>query len=151
MVRHRIRFYHVLQRVPPFFAAVFSTRGLLSHEGRILIWGKFRRIMISFFPPLARYLQKKYGLAGGCSHCSASCKLLFQCPHWDDKSSRCSVYEDRPNICRFFPITPADLRDRNLVQKGTRCGFRFMNVNTNLEKSEKKNLSKNSPGFRPQT
>jgi hypothetical protein len=63
-------------------------------------------------------------MSGGCNRCGSSCKLLFQCPHWDDDSKLCSVYEDRPNICRLFPITPGDLRDRNLVAKSP-CGFTF--------------------------
>lgn len=83
-------------------------------------------MFLSFFPNLSRRLQKRYGLEGGCRSCGASCKLLFQCPHWDESSSLCSVYEDRPNICRLFPITPKDISDRDLVRgiEGG-CGFRF--------------------------
>ncbi len=121
--------WHVCERTPPFLKAFFSHRGIFSRDGRTLIWGKCRRITISFFPPLARYLHNHYGLSGGCKSCGASCKLLFQCPHWDDQSHLCSVYNDRPNICRFFPITPADLKDRDLVLKGTECGFTFTGKN----------------------
>ncbi len=117
--------WHVCERTPPFVMAFFSRRGILSSNGRTLLRGKTRRIFISFIPPLARYLQKKNGLTGGCVSCGASCKLLFQCPHWDDKSHLCSVYNDRPNICRFFPITPQDIKDRDLVLKDKTCGFTF--------------------------
>ena len=111
---------------PPFFAVLFTRQGLGSREGRQLIRGKFRRVCLSFFPALSRRLQQSHGLSGGCRSCGASCKLLFQCPHWDEASSLCSVYEDRPNICRLFPITPADVSDRNLVQGiDGPCGFRF--------------------------
>lgn len=125
-VRPIRRMWHVIQRVPPFFSAVFSLEGALSHEGRLLIWGKVRRVFLSCVPPLARHLQTKYGMDGGCVSCGSSCKILFQCPHWDDQSNLCSVYEDRPSICRLFPITPADIRDRNIVsgQVGG-CGFSF--------------------------
>ncbi len=119
------RAYHVYERMIPFTKAAFSKKGLFSATGRQLILGKARRVMISFFPPLAHLLQKYYGMQGGCAHCSSSCKLLFQCPHWDEGTSRCSVYEDRPNICRLFPITPGDIADRNLVSKDTSCGFSF--------------------------
>ncbi|MBM4316291.1 MAG: YkgJ family cysteine cluster protein [Deltaproteobacteria bacterium] len=119
------RIWHVWQRTPPFLRVVFSREGLLSSKGRILIRGKFRRAFLSLFPSVALKLQKHYGLSGSCGHCSTSCKLLFQCPHWDDNSSRCSVYEDRPNICRTFPITPQDIKDRNLVSPETQCGFTF--------------------------
>ena len=68
-------------------------------------------------------LRKKYGIVGGCTGCGASCNLLFRCPHWDAKTHLCTVYEDRPNICKVFPITPADIRDRNIVLKTQPCGF----------------------------
>lgn len=130
-VRAIRRFWQVCQRLPPFFAAVFSMDGLGSAEGRILIWGKARRILLSSVPPLARHLQARYSVAGGCTSCGTSCKILFQCPHWDDNSFLCSVYEDRPNICRLFPITPADIRDRDIVARlngeSTGCGFTFSN------------------------
>ena len=125
MFRALIRFWFFLERVPPFLVAAFSAEGIFSHEGRILIWGKFRRFILTLFPPLAIYLQKRYGLVGGCINCGASCKLLFRCPHWDDQSRLCSVYEDRPSICKYFPITPADLKDRDIVLAKTPCGFGF--------------------------
>ncbi len=124
--------YYIALILPPFFSVVFSSKGLGSHPGRLLIWGKVRRIFISFFPPLAHYLQARSGVSGGCDNCGASCKLLFQCPHWDDKNSRCSIYEFRPSVCRLFPITPADIRDRNLVNQEVPCGFRF---NPNVRRS----------------
>lgn len=77
------------------------------------------------FPPLARYMQKRYGISGGCNSCGASCNLMFQCPHWSAESRLCTVYEDRPNICRLFPITPGDIRDRSIAQKNIPCGFQF--------------------------
>jgi hypothetical protein len=120
---------HVLERTTPFVLALFSQNGLYSPDGRQLIVGKFRRIFISFFPPFARALQKHYGISGGCKSCGASCKIMFQCPHWDESTHLCSVYEDRPNICRLFPITPADIKDRDLVLKNVGCGFSFKKPN----------------------
>lgn len=117
--------FYIAQILPPFFAAAFSSAGLGSASGRRLIWGKLRRMSISLFPPLAKMLQEHYGLTGGCAHCGASCKLLFQCPHWDDKNSRCSIYEFRPSVCRLFPITPSDIGDRNLTNTQVPCGFRL--------------------------
>src|SRR4051812_7515563 len=107
------RAWLVLERIPPFAASAFSINGLGSADGRTLVWGKVRRIFLSMVPPLSRFLQKKYRLDGDCNRCGTSCKLLFKCPHWDDGSKLCSVYEDRPNICRLFPITPSDIRERN--------------------------------------
>lgn len=120
------RFCLFMERVPPFVqAALFEPTGIWSPEGRQLIWGKFRRITLNMFPPVARYLQKRYGMEGGCHSCGASCNLLFRCPHWDERSHLCRVYSDRPSICRTFPITPADISDRNLSLKSSPCGFKF--------------------------
>ena len=119
------RAWLVWERTPPFLKVVFSKDGILCQKGRTLIFGKFRRALLSIFPLVAHKLQEHYGISGGCQHCSTSCKLLFQCPHWDDTSSRCGVYEDRPNLCRTFPITPQDIKDRNLVSPNTSCGFTF--------------------------
>jgi hypothetical protein len=110
---------------PSFVTAVFSREGMLTREGRILIRGKFRRLLICSVPPLARHLGAHYGLQGGCDSCGASCNLLFRCPYWDSDSRFCTVYESRPRVCRMFPITPTDLRDRNLVLRHTVCGFHF--------------------------
>ncbi|MBI4403676.1 MAG: YkgJ family cysteine cluster protein [Deltaproteobacteria bacterium] len=119
------RYWLCIERIPPFLSVAFTGKGFGSWEGRILIWGKIRRLVLSFVPRIAKTLQKKYGLVGGCQNCGSSCQLLFQCPHWDDRSGLCSVYELRPNICRLFPITPADIRDRNLAAAKAGCGFTF--------------------------
>ena len=126
----------VLPLFPIFFRIALSREGLFSRKGRILIWGKIRRSLLSLCPPLVHYLQKKYGLSGGCKSCGASCKLLFQCPYWNEQTHMCNVYEDRPNVCRLFPLTPSDIRDRNLVLLETPCGFLFQKK----EEGEKKDL-----------
>lgn len=117
---------------PPFVRAVFSRGGVFTREGRLLIRGKVRRLLICSVPPLARRLRAHYGLQGGCNSCGASCNLLFRCPHWDRDSRLCTVYESRPRVCRMFPITPADLRDRDLVLPQTVCGFHFAAENKGI-------------------
>jgi len=119
------RAVYLVQYLIPYFQVAFSKKGIGSRNGRTLIIGKFRRLFLSLIPGLGRALQKHYGLAGGCTSCGASCKLLFQCPLWDDKSHLCSIYEDRPHACRLFPNTPADISDRDLVLKSQPCGFTF--------------------------
>jgi len=121
-----LRLRHVAERTLPFFRASFSRAGLGSRSGRQLIRGKLRRFTLSAVPSLARALQRHYGLTGSCARCGASCQLLFQCPHWDGASQLCTVYEDRPNVCRLFPITPADLSDRDLVAPQHACGLAFV-------------------------
>jgi hypothetical protein len=111
---------------PPFLAAVFSREGTLTGAGRALVRGKIRRLLICSVPPLARHLRAHYGLQGTCNSCGASCNLLFRCPFWDTDSRLCTVYESRPRVCRTFPMTPADLRDRDLVLRHTLCGFHFV-------------------------
>jgi hypothetical protein len=91
--------------------------------GRAILRGKIRRMIICFVPGLALHLKRRYRVTGGCISCGASCNLLLKCPHWDENSRLCSIYDDRPLTCRLFPITPADLRDRDLASGSTRCGY----------------------------
>lgn len=124
-MRWALRFWHFLERTVPFLRVCFSPHGLGSRDGRALILGKFRRIAISMVPGLAEKLQRKHGLTGGCVSCGASCNLLFRCPHWIEETHLCGVYLDRPRVCKQFPVTPADIHERNLVLKDKHCGFRF--------------------------
>lgn len=127
MARNRTlrKLWHIWERALPFFAVAFSSRGIVSKEGRQLIRGKFRRGFLSIFPSVAKRVQKHYGLKGSCTSCGASCNMLFRCPHWDTKTRLCTVYEDRPNICKTFPITPGDLKDRATANRHEPCGFTF--------------------------
>ena len=136
MVMNRwTRLQHVAERTAPFLRAAFSRQGLGCHAGRQLLRGKLRRFALSAVPPLARAIQRHYGVTGGCTQCGASCRLLFQCPHWSEDSSLCTVYESRPNVCRLFPITPADLSDRDLVSPTHACGLAFVRKSAAAEVS----------------
>jgi len=108
-----------------FLGVLFTKKGLFSAAGRQQFWGKARRTTLSFFPAYAKKLQKKHGLSGGCTSCGASCNLMFQCPHWNQTTHLCGVYEDRPEVCSLFPITPKDISDRTLVRQDVPCGFTF--------------------------
>lgn len=98
---------------------------LRTRTGWLLIWGKLRRGMIVSVPGLAERLKRKHGLRGGCNRCGASCNLLMPCPQWDASTRLCRIYEDRPAVCRQFPITPTDLRDLAL-SSDTACGHSFL-------------------------
>jgi Putative zinc- or iron-chelating domain len=102
---------------------------LFQKSGRTILWGKIRRALICLIPGLAVQLKRKHGLAGGCVSCGTSCNLLFRCPHWDPASHLCSIYDDRPMTCRQFPMTPADLVDRDLASGTMGCGYRFVGNN----------------------
>ncbi len=119
------RFFVIARICGVFIPLLLTKRGLFSAEGRQQIRGKARRSFISLYPPLAYRLQKKHGLSGGCTSCGASCNLMFQCPIWNPTTQLCGEYEDRPEVCRLFPITPTDIKDRTLVRKDVGCGFAF--------------------------
>jgi hypothetical protein len=104
---------------------------------RTIIWGKIRRTIIVCVPGLASHLKRKYGLSGACISCGASCNLLLKCPHWNEGSRLCSIYDDRPLTCRLFPITPSDIRDRELVSNGNPCGYSFVPSDSPWERSRK--------------
>ena len=51
---------------------------------------------------------------GECNRCGACCEILFKCPFlkkYEDGTSTCGIYEDRPNQCRLFPINKRDLTE----------------------------------------
>ena len=108
-----------------FIKTSLSRKGLFSATGRTLIWGKMRRMFYCLIPSVARSLHEKHKVSGGCSQCGTSCKLLFQCPAYDDNTGNCQAYKYRPLVCRLYPITPADIRDRDLANPNEPCGYQF--------------------------
>src|SRR5947209_12363046 len=70
---------------------------------------------------------------GECNRCGACCEILFKCPFLKkhkDGTTTCGIYEDRPNVCRLFPIDKRDLQEVN----GS-CSFYFIEKPVKLEKA----------------
>jgi hypothetical protein len=95
-------------------------------ESFAMSWGKIRRAFLVAFRK-RRVLEKLDRRKGACHRCGACCKLLFQCPAFDDSdgSPKCLIYNDRPGVCGLFPLDEADLRERDAVMPGKKCGFYF--------------------------
>lgn len=92
----------------------------------LLCWGKFRRLWLVAFAH--RSVERKLSRRrGACTRCGACCKLLFQCPAYDESDGvpKCLIYNDRPGVCGLFPLDERDLRDRDFVMPDRRCGFFF--------------------------
>jgi len=89
-------------------------------------WGKLRRAFLIAFRR-ERVIEKLDRRRGACTRCGACCKILFQCPAYDDADGnpKCLIYNDRPGVCSLFPLDEKDLRDRDIVMSGRRCGFYF--------------------------
>jgi hypothetical protein len=88
--------------------------------------GKLRRVFLIKFRK-RRVEEKLERRRGACSRCGACCKLLFNCPAYDDSdgSPKCLVYNDRPGVCGLFPLDEKDLRERDFVSPDKKCGFWF--------------------------
>jgi hypothetical protein len=88
--------------------------------------GKIRRAFLIAFRK-KRVVEKLDRRRGACSRCGACCKIMFKCPAYDesDGDPKCLIYNDRPGVCSLFPLDEKDLRDRNVVMPGTKCGFYF--------------------------
>lgn len=92
----------------------------------ILGWGKLRRAYLG-------HLRKDYvkeNIArrqGECKRCGACCKLMFRCWLLDKKSppAACRRYPSRTKACQLFPIDERDFADRDLVEPGIKCGYKF--------------------------
>ncbi len=95
-------------------------------QSAAMAWGKLRRSFLIAFRK-ERVLEKLDRRRGACTRCGACCKILFQCPAYDDSDGnpKCIIYNDRPGVCGLFPLDEKDLRDRNIVMPDRRCGFYF--------------------------
>lgn len=89
-------------------------------------WGKIRRAFLVSFRK-GRVVEKLDRRRGACTRCGACCKIMFQCPAYDDADGnpKCLIYNDRPGVCSLFPLDEKDLRDRDIVMAGKKCGFYF--------------------------
>jgi len=89
-------------------------------------WGKIRRAFLIAFRK-GRVEEKLDRRRGACSRCGACCKIMFKCPAYDDSDGnpKCLIYNDRPGVCSLFPLDEKDLRERDFVMPGTKCGFYF--------------------------
>src|SRR5688572_2143004 len=88
--------------------------------------GKIRRALLVNLRH-KRVEEKLERRRGACSRCGACCKLLFNCPAYDDSdgSPKCLVYNDRPGVCGLFPMDEKDLRERDIIMPDKKCGFWF--------------------------
>jgi hypothetical protein len=95
-------------------------------EYALMGWGKLRRSFLVSFRK-RRVVEKLDRRRGACSRCGACCKIMFKCPAYDDAdgSPKCLIYNDRPGVCSLFPLDEKDLRDRDFVMSGKKCGFYF--------------------------
>lgn len=95
-------------------------------ESFLMIMGKIRRAWLIAFQK-KKVLDKLALRRGACSRCGACCKILFKCPAYDESNGepRCLIYNDRPGVCGLFPLDRDDLRERNIVMPGTKCGYYF--------------------------
>lgn len=95
-------------------------------EAALMVWGKIRRAWLIAFrkKTVVEKLSRRHG---ACTRCGACCRLLFNCPAYDDSNGepKCLIYNDRPGVCGLFPLDEKDLRERDIVMPGTKCGYWF--------------------------
>ena len=110
----------------PEYNPPVATRAYSLREKVVLGLGKLRRLWLVAFS--RRTVETKLERRrGACNRCGACCKLLFQCPAYDesDGQPKCLIYNDRPGVCGLFPLDEADLRERDIVMPEQKCGFFF--------------------------
>ena len=93
-----------------------------------LWWGKLRRAVLGRI--LTGYTRRRHELRRGeCLRCGACCQLGRVCPSLEiDENglAKCAKYDQpRDPTCRLYPTTESDLRDRDRISPGTRCGYYF--------------------------
>ncbi|MBI4835188.1 MAG: YkgJ family cysteine cluster protein [Planctomycetes bacterium] len=92
----------------------------------VLMWGKIRRMCIIYLTP-RRTQEMLSQREGECQRCGACCKINFECPFLTNhtQAAACKLYDSRSKVCRYFPIDKRDIKDRNIVFPGTKCGYSF--------------------------
>lgn len=72
---------------------------------------------------------------GECTRCGACCKILLRCPFLIEKPENapgdiysCSIYGNRFNNCRIYPIVPQDL-----LEVEEECGYTFVEPNNSVQ------------------
>lgn len=93
----------------------------MSDESGRLLEGKVRRQALLANDP-AYVAAMAARRTGSCNRCGACCRALFECPHYV-AGTGCTAYENRPEVCRAFPIDQRDLDDFAAI--GTACSFSF--------------------------
>lgn len=95
-------------------------------EIALMCFGKVRRGLLVAFGR-RRVEEKLARRRGACTRCGACCKILFNCPAYDDSDGvpKCLIYNDRPGVCGLFPLDENDLRERDIVMRGKKCGYWF--------------------------
>lgn len=94
----------------------------------VLWWGKLRRALLGRV--LTGYTRRRHELRRGeCIRCGACCQLGRVCPSLEiDEAGLavCLKYDQtRDPTCRLYPTTESDLRDRDRISPGTKCGYYF--------------------------
>lgn len=94
----------------------------------VLWWGKLRRAMLGRV--FTGYTRRRHELRRGqCNRCGACCQLGRVCPSLeidDSGLANCAKYDQpRDPTCRLYPTTESDLRERDRISPGTKCGYYF--------------------------
>lgn len=91
-----------------------------------LIRGKLQRFYKGHFKKgyVAACIEAR---KGECKRCGACCQLLFRCAFAAECKAGvgCKIYAKRPVNCRIFPLNRSDLKERDLVMPGSKCGYYF--------------------------
>ncbi len=95
-------------------------------QAAAMCWGKLRRAFLIAFRK-GRVEEKLRRRRGACHRCGACCKILFDCPAYDDSDGnpKCLIYNDRPGVCGLFPLDEKDLIERDIMMPEKPCGFTF--------------------------
>ena len=121
-----MRFKDILQYGPPtawnLLKMVFYPTAL----HRVMLRGKIRRFWLAYFR--RRYVEEVLlpRRKSTCRHVGACCELGFGCPAFDAQNRLCKIHPHKPLNCKLFPITEADIRERNLLYPQKSCGYSFV-------------------------
>lgn len=111
---------------------LFKMTAIPTPINRRLMRGKIRRWWLVYFR--RDYVETVLlpRRKEGCQRTGACCEMGFGCPAFDAERRICQIHPHKPLVCKLYPLTEEDLKERDLIYPGKKCGYSFSDDSASL-------------------
>lgn len=120
-----MKFKDVLRLFFPTTWNLFKMAVIPTALNRRMLRGKLRRFWLVHFRRRTVEGVLLPRRKSTCARTGACCQFGFGCPAYDAPHQVCTIHPYKPLVCKLFPITGEDLKDRDFVDRNTKCGYSF--------------------------
>lgn len=122
---------------------------ILTPFNRRLMRGKIRRWWFVYFR--RNYVETVLlpRRREGCQRTGACCEIGFGCPAFDAKGRLCKIHPYKPLVCKLYPLTEEDLKERDLIYPAKKCGYSFSTVASDSLSLSSKGSLRSAPDGAP--